>query len=209
MFCFEPDMLNDAPIDERLDKEQLKLSILRRCGTLLPLYTNSELMKVLVTNFFYEKEKTITKLIDTTEFEYNPIDNYDRTEEVIRDNELTAGIGSTERATAGKGSNTTTTPNTVEETQVSSFDSAEYQPREKTSTNGTATTATTTSGTDTVEKSRNGTDKEHEVIKTRMFGNIGVTTTQKMITDERKVVLFNVYDWIAIEFEMNFCILIS
>lgn len=209
MFCLEPKMLADAPIDERLDKEQLKLSILRRCGSLLPLYTNSELMKVLVTNFFYEKETTITKLIDTTEFEYNPIHNYDRTEEIVRDNELTAGIGSKETATAGKGSNTITTPNTVEETQVSAFDSSDYQPKEKTSNSGTATTATTTNGTDTVETVRNGTDKEHEKTVTRMSGNIGVTTTQKMITDERKVVLFNVYDWIAIEFEMNFCILVS
>lgn len=189
MFCLEPKMLEDAPIDNRLNKEQLKMSILRRCGTLLPLYTNSELMKAMVFNFFYEKEKVIGKLIDTTEFEYNPIDNYDRTEVIIRDNELTAGIGS----------NTKVTPNLVEENQVSAYDSNEYQPKSKTLNNGDTSTETT----------RNGVDKEHEVTTTKTSGNIGVTTTQKLITDERKVALFNVYEWIAIEFECNFCILVS
>lgn len=189
MFCLEPKMLEDAPIDNRLNKEQLKMSILRRCGTLLPLYTNSELMKAMVFNFFYEKEKVIGKLIDTTEFEYNPIDNYDRTEVITRDNEITAGIGS----------NTKVTPNLVEENQVSAYDSNEYQPKSKTLNNGDTSTETT----------RSGADKEHEVTTTKTSGNIGVTTTQKLITDERKVALFNVYEWIAIEFECNFCILVS
>lgn len=189
MFCLEPKMLQDAPIDERLDKEQLKMSILRRCGTLLPLYSNSELMKIMVFNFFYEKEKVIEKLIDTIEFEYNPINNYDRTETIIRDTELTAG----------KGSNVTTTPNETQEVQVSAFDANDYQPKEKVTNNGTTSTETTT----------NGQDKEHEQITTKTSGNIGVTTTQKLVNDERKVALFNVYDWIAVEFECNFCILIS
>ena len=189
MFCFEANMFEYSPIDERLDKEQLKLSILRRCGTLLPLYPNSELMKALVTNFFYEKEKIIKKLIDTTEFDYNPINNYDKVEEIVRDNELTAGIGS----------NTVTTPNTVEENQVSAFDSNVYQPKGKTINSGDTTSATT----------RSGADKEHEKTVTKTSGNIGVTTTQKLITDERKVALFNIYEWIAIEFEANFCILVS
>lgn len=189
MFGLEPKMLIDAPIDERLDKEQLKMSILRRCGTLLPVYTNTELMKVLVFNFFYEKEKVISKLIDTTEFDYNPISNYDKTETIIRDMELSAG----------KGSNTTTTPNETQETSVSAFDSNEYQPKEKVNNSGTTST----------EIKTNGQDTEHETTTTRTNGNIGVTTTQKLINEERKVALFNVYEWIAIEFECNFCILIS
>ena len=39
-------------------------------------------------------------------------------------------------------------------------------------------------------------------------GNIGVTTTQKLIREQREVDLFNLYDIIIEDFKMRFCILI-
>lgn len=39
-------------------------------------------------------------------------------------------------------------------------------------------------------------------------GNIGVTTTQKMITDEREVALFNIYNKISEDFRKRFCIMV-
>lgn len=42
----------------------------------------------------------------------------------------------------------------------------------------------------------------------RAHGNIGVTTTQEMIWQQRKVEKFNVYDIIIEDFKMRFCILI-
>lgn len=46
---------------------------------------------------------------------------------------------------------------------------------------------------------------EHEL---HAHGNIGVTTTQKMIKEERQIDLFNIYDIIIEDFKMRFCILI-
>lgn len=42
----------------------------------------------------------------------------------------------------------------------------------------------------------------------RAHGNIGVTTTQKMIEEERRVSGFNIYDYIADSFKKRFCILV-
>ena len=39
-------------------------------------------------------------------------------------------------------------------------------------------------------------------------GNIGVTTTQKLIREQRAIELFNIYDIIIEDFKMRFCILI-
>ena len=39
-------------------------------------------------------------------------------------------------------------------------------------------------------------------------GNIGVTTTQKLIQEQREIDLFNLYDIIIEDFKMRFCILI-
>ena len=53
-----------------------------------------------------------------------------------------------------------------------------------------------------IETEKEGTHKLHA------YGNIGVTTTQEMIKQERKIDLFNVYDIIIEDFKMRFCILI-
>lgn len=42
----------------------------------------------------------------------------------------------------------------------------------------------------------------------RMWGNIGVTTTQQMIDEERRVSEFNIYDYIIESFIRRFCLLI-
>lgn len=39
-------------------------------------------------------------------------------------------------------------------------------------------------------------------------GNIGVTTTQQMLREEREVSLFNIYDFIADDFKQKFCLMI-
>ena len=46
---------------------------------------------------------------------------------------------------------------------------------------------------------------EHELYA---HGNIGVTTTQKLIREQRDIDLFNVYDIIIEDFKMRFCILV-
>lgn len=46
---------------------------------------------------------------------------------------------------------------------------------------------------------------EHEL---HAHGNIGVTTTQKLIREQRQIELFNLYDIIIEDFKMRFCILV-
>lgn len=49
------------------------------------------------------------------------------------------------------------------------------------------------------------TEGEHEL---HAHGNIGVTTTQKLIREQREIDLFNLYDIIIEDFKMRFCILV-
>ena len=44
--------------------------------------------------------------------------------------------------------------------------------------------------------------------KARMWGNIGVTTTQQMISEQRDIVKFNITDYIIENFKQRFCLLI-
>ena len=189
----KPNFFDDADIDSRLDKEEIKMAILGRCGTLLPIYTNSSMFKVFSDSFFKQRKEIITKLIDTTKLDYNPIDNYDRTEEVKRDYE---GTNENKTETNGK-----STRNSTQESKVSAYDSNEYLPKDQVIGSSKDEDESGTKGT--------GKDKIVESISTRTRGNIGITTTQQMIESERKVVLFNIYEWIAIEFEQQFFICVS
>lgn len=46
------------------------------------------------------------------------------------------------------------------------------------------------------------------VREMRSHGNIGVTTTQQMIMQQRDIVKFNIYDYIVGQFKENFCVMI-
>ena len=59
--------------------------------------------------------------------------------------------------------------------------------------------------TDLVNSSGASTDVKR---KARMWGNIGVTTTQQMIEEERRVSEFNIADYIIDSFKRRFCLLI-
>ena len=56
----------------------------------------------------------------------------------------------------------------------------------------------------TVGDTKSGTESE----STRRTGNIGVTTTQSMIEEERAAAQFSFYDFIIRDFKKNFCLLI-
>lgn len=193
ILALQPDFFDDADIDVRLDKEQIKMAILHRSGTLLPLYTRSDMFKQFSDVFFAQRKTIIKKLVDTLELEYNPIDNYRREESVDRKYDV-----KTNNSTETEGELQT---ENSQENMVSAYDSDDYTPKDKTSGNG--------KNTDKTKANNNGTNDTTEKIQTTVVGNIGITTTQKLIMEERKVAKFDIYKWIAIEFEQNFFICVS
>ena len=189
ILALQPNFFDDADIDARLDREEIKMAILERCGTLLPLYTNSQMFKNFSDSFFKRKSKVIAKLIDTTELEYNPIHNYDRSESITKEYEDSGTNTGTVTNNGSRGS----------EDKVSAYDSDSYTPKDK------RDETLNNDETRDLKDTRRG----RETTTNMTSGNIGVTSTQKMINEERAVVLFDVYNWIAIEFEQHFFICVS
>lgn len=103
-----------------VDKDLCVNSILTECAELSLVYTDPETFKTLVSLWSSRNNRTWEKLQATTQLEYNPIHNYDRTEEWT-DNE-------TGSATAN-GEN-------VE--QVQGFNSGNFEDRGKNSSNSSA-----------------------------------------------------------------------
>lgn len=103
---------NDIQLDARVNKEQLFLTIVERCGNMRPLFNVSDTFKVFSDNFFARYATNITKLQDTLELQYNPIENTDKFQ---NDSRTTTDVNASDANVTG-------------ENKVSAYNSNEYQP---------------------------------------------------------------------------------
>lgn len=155
-------------------------AILDVCGDLPCIYRNPDEFKKYVRIWSFRNHHIWQKLLETTQYNYDPIANYDRKETV------------TDNTTIKSNGTNNSENNSVE--RVSAFNSDSMTDKQSGTFNGT------TSGNMNVEK----TDSRTVEIK----GNIGVMTTQDMIKQEREISKFDVCYYIAEQFKERFCIMV-
>ena len=81
------DMLEGVVVPDPLDTETLKSQIVFRCGLLWPAYSEPEIQKTAITQFFKREQWNIKHLINIILAEYSPIENTDRySEHTTEDN---------------------------------------------------------------------------------------------------------------------------
>lgn len=156
------------------------------------------------------------RLYATYDFEYDPIKNYDMTETMtddITEHEFGHTNTRTDNLTHKKTGDETITHdttnertdelNTTQTTDIQGFNSNDYVPNSKDIIDNTGTQTVTQTGTDTTdyditEKNtgtqgtvEGGTNTDTRNYTLTRSGNIGVTTAQQMIEDERKLWEFN------------------
>lgn len=198
-----------------MDKDTLIGVILSNCAELEILYPNPIVMKNLIGLWSRSSQYTWEKLYNTTMLEYNPIDNYDRTETRSLQSRASGssadgGKDTTESTDSGTDSVSLDSTTKIE---VGAFDSTAAKPYEDKEKETVDSDSTTTYG----KKNKNETTYGHtnantynkdDVETVRAYGNIGVTTTQQMIEQERNISKFNLYDIITEEFKLKFCIMV-
>lgn len=155
-----PTVENCMYIDERL----------RQCFSekpISPAFQSMDRLEILVMigDFLQSKEYELNGLYASTQFDYDPISNYDMTESSRDEDRATTGGESTESST--------------------SFDSTTQKDTGKTISSGTANNT----NIHTLQRS----------------GNIGVTTSQQMISQERGILTFDFVQYVADLINNNFC----
>lgn len=68
------------PTSPLIDKDTLTDKILLDCGEFEPLYSNADFMNFATKNFFKIHARTFDKWVKALEVEYEPLENYNRTE---------------------------------------------------------------------------------------------------------------------------------
>jgi len=205
-------------IPEALNKEVLVKNLLAQTAELEVLYPNPVVFKNLVGVWSQKNLDVWNRLYATTQYEYNPIENYNRYE-----TGSDSGSGSTTHSGRDTrtidrdlGGSDSSSGNGKDEHYIAGFnptpsggdDGLLKQTRDEGQSTSTTRYGRTEDVTDTLahgEQVATSNEGEHEL---HAHGNIGVTTTQKLIKEERQIDLFNVYDIIIEDFKMRFCILV-
>lgn len=248
MKAANPDLFKEFQVPQGLDKETLTDKIFMECVELEMVYPNPFVLQGLIGVWSKSRLDVWQHLFNTTQYEYNPIENYDRktdewetgdsksTEE--RDLQRTSEEAEERKTDSSRESGTTTgvtgsstiTNSGQDEVEHSKagFNAVSLVPDERTITNpgsssstqvksdttvkgdesGSVSESGTTTGTetDTGTVKRGGSNVVHRAGN--VHGNIGVTTTQQMIEQERAVAQFDLYKLIAEEFKCEFCLLV-
>ena len=214
----DDDLFINLVLPDGVDRDLVIETILEQYGMQALMRPDPSYMKKHIGIWSRRKLWTWTKLYDTLNLKYNPIDNTDKYEDYTdkRTTErTTAGeTASTSGGTDSRTENETTggTRNETVEHDVSAENASDYQPDSRDTTQGSnsdsrentarGTTSLNSSGTNS--ETENYTDTFEHMLHTH--GNIGVTTTQQMIEAERESVRYNLVEEIAADYQAAFCL---
>ena len=174
----------------------------------VPAAARTTLAKIIVSKYLINWQK----LWNTNDVTYNPIHNYDMHEErdLEAEEDNTTSVDGTLARTGTDsmqhGMVETIAHGRTDETVTSRYGlntvAGSVQPSDKINSSEGGTTTTTDSGTDTNTKNlldttdsdtvEDNNKTEHEEI--HRYGNVGVTTSQKMIADERQLWIWNYFE---------------
>lgn len=232
MYQYDPTLFDGMILPEGYDRDALMAEIMKRSGQLYPYHQVPPILKADIRLWFSRNYLNFDRIMEALTAEYDPIENYNRHEQSTttpnltdkstlsgKDSDQLSGTDTTTRSHTNYKETVTYSGTDEEERQVSAFDSSIYQPSEKTITgranrqdeksiSGTYADATqfgkkneTTYGkVDTV--THTGT----EGYSSHIHGNIGVVSSQAMITAELELRKFDIYSDIAARFEHEFIV---
>lgn len=220
LYKFDMTLFDAMEIPEGVDRDCLVNNLLMELAEFEVIYPEPEFMKFAIEMWSKKEVAQWSKLYVTTQLDYNPIENYNRTENIseteTRDLEMneSRALESTSKVdstTSGNASNTGTDSNSVFNKAFNNADDVLTERQDntlgsQTDTTGKIDTTETFNDGGSINKDDKGTIKMEK--SNNIFGNIGVTTTQQMIEQERDSVKFNIYDYIIDAFKGRFCILV-
>ena len=166
LYNYNQELFDRMSLPDGINKDYLVQNILERAGDMPLLYPNYDFMESMIGVWAHNEQDIWARLHATTTLEYNPIENYNRHEDITRD-------------VSGTGESTGISAQTA-------FNSDSFK--------------------DTGKSTGSSSNSGNEKVNAHMYGNIGVTTSQEMIEQEREVAKFCIYDYITQSFIDRFCI---
>lgn len=226
VYNYNPNVLDLLEVPEAIDKATLIDNLLMETAEREIIYTNLAFLRQAIGSWSKKNLPVWKELYKTTQYEYNPIWNKDGTVTETETRDLHGTnyhTDNTDRVDNLTDKNTRDfkdkeTRDLDDETlnSVYGFNSSSEAPNEKVHTDYTGTDTMDHTGTDTMdhtgrqdidrtydEKTSDTGTVKHERVEQ---GNIGLTSTQSLILEQREVVKINLMDIIIDDFQKKFCL---
>lgn len=183
------------------DKEMTIDNILSECGELEIMYPDWDYMHKAIEYWSSKELPTWQHVYDMAQLEYNPIENYDRYEERLEQENATDGRQrNTQSSSHGKG---LTNNNNVNKVAGINTDTMSDQ----SSTAGN--TVTDSNGSGAIQEFDAGHSARNNNLSSRVHGNIGVTTVAQMMAGELETYpKINIINYIVQAFKERFCLMV-
>ena len=179
LFQYDNSLFDNLELPSELTKDTCIQVILEKCGEFPLLYPDFDYMKYAIGVFSKKWEWTLNKWAKAINIEYDPLYNFDR-HEIYTDTSKTKAESNT---------------NATSLNEVSAFNDIDSAtPNMKPTSKATSEAGGTNQGEGT---------NTHEG---RLYGNIGVTTSQQMLQSELDLGYWNIYNEIANLFSTEYCI---
>lgn len=208
---YNPDLFKDIVVPEVIDKDTLINEIIKSCGDLYTYHQSPIPFKQNIDYWFSRKAYDFERIYLALRTEYNPLENYDRREEIDRSYE-NGGADSTSSSSSANSIGNSSSSDTLGGTttdKVSAYNTSDFQNQSQSvnsSNSSSNATNSANSHANATSETRYGStysDKENN----RIHGNIGVTMAQAMAMEEIKLrSTMDLYKIIAKAFEREFLV---
>lgn len=225
LYNYDNTIFDGMMLPDGVSREDAVSSILIECAELEILFPDPEFLKKTIALWARSRLSQWNKLYQTTIVEYDPIENYNRVESWTDETQSNGSNSNTKQMTGNDSQSTqlsgttSSTDNGTDTMYVVGFNGAaggglgeSLKDKQTSVSEHTANTTGSNTGSTTInhEETDNGstTSSSSNTRQGYAKGNIGVTTTQQMLEEERRVAVFNLIDYIVRDFKRRFCILV-
>ena len=167
----------------------------------LPMvYQDPESVKLMIGYWSKAQLPAWVEIWRTLLYKYNPIWNKDGEVQEQRDITFKRAGNTTDTGTVGRSGSSSGSA----ENQVTGFDTNAYSPNKKDITSGSASETTTNN----LAGHSYEDGESHDTFGRWERGNIGVTSSQQLIEEQRKLASFSFYDFLTDAFKNQFCVMV-
>lgn len=209
LYNWDSSILDGLAVPAGVDRTVVIHNLLRECAELEILYPQPETLKFFVGEWSKERLPVWERLAATLKFEYDPISNYDRREEWTDEGTEERGEQSRGRGSGNRNGSSSSSSSGESSSQTAGFNSSTSNVPDKRQDNSEESSAESSEASSAESSGETQSSASRTATRRgRAYGNIGVTTTQQMIEQERNTSLFDIDHVIIDDFKKTFCLMI-
>lgn len=211
LLAYDSTIFDNMVLPSGISLDEVVDNIVLKYGDTPLMIPAPEIMKFYIGRWSSKRIAQWNRFKVAIEKQYNPIENYNRTEKRTSTTDYGHNITSGESITHGHKVKTDDdlTRDLTTENQISADNASTYQ-ADRMEINGGRDQRDLTeqhSGVDSSTGSETHSGKDSETIDSQISGNIGVTTSQQMLTSELDLIpRLNLIDYITEDFHQEFCL---